>query len=124
MAPPVPLPPAEGLASVATTVPPALPPGRAWVARPMCRITSVTLDRDDRVAAATAVASGACLDFILSVVPGAIAAGDSPATLTMARADILRLRKAAGQAGEASPRLAASRRVRDALYGLTEGGDD
>lgn len=93
------------------------------MARPVFRIASVTFDRDDRVAGATAVASGACLDFALSVVPGAAVTGDSPATLTVARADIMRLHRAAGEAAGAGRRLTASVPVRDALHGLTEGED-
>lgn len=88
------------------------------MARPLFRIATVTFDRDDRVAGVTAVASGDCLDFALAAVPGARVTGDSPATLTMARDGIRRLREAAG----AGPRGTASGPVRDALYGLTEGG--
>ena len=93
------------------------------MARPLFLISSVMLDRDDRVASLVAVASGGCLDFVLSAVPGARASGESPATLTLARADILRLRKAAGEAAGTGPRREASGRVRDSLYGLTEGED-
>jgi hypothetical protein len=101
----------EGDAPAAVTV----------LARPLFRIASVTFDRDDRVASAVAVASGACLDFALSAAPGVRADGDSPATLTMARADILRLRTAAAAVAGTDPRRTASGPVWTSLYGLTEG---
>jgi hypothetical protein len=85
--------------------------------RSLFRVASVTFDRDDRVAAAIAVASGACLDFVLSAAPGVMADGGSPATFTIARADILRLTRAAA----ADPCQAASGPVRHSLHGLTEG---
>ena len=94
------------------------------MARSLFRIASVTFDRDDRVAGATAVADGACLEFALSAAPGLRVAGDSPATLTMARADILRLRRAVGEVTGTGPWQAAGGPVRDSLYGLTEGEDD
>lgn len=93
------------------------------MARSLFRIASVTFDRDDRVAGVTALADGPCLDFALSAVPGVRVTGDSPAMLTMARADILRLRRASSEAAGRGLREAASVRVRDSLYGLTEGED-
>lgn len=92
------------------------------MARSLFRIASVTFDRDDRVAGVTAVASGACLNFALAAVPGVRAVGESPAALVMARADILRLRNAAGEAAGTRDGQSAAQ-VRDSLYGLTEGED-
>jgi hypothetical protein len=111
------------LATLAMTLPGGrMAPG--VMARSLFRVASVTFDRDDRVAGATAVASGACLDFVLSAAPGVRAEGDSPATLTMARADILRLRRAAGTVAGTDPRRVASGPVWNSLYGLTEGEGD
>jgi hypothetical protein len=96
----------------------------AVMTRPLFRIASVTCDRDDRVTGVVAVASGACLDFVLAAAPGVRAEGDSPATLTMARADILRLRAAADKVAGTDPRRAASGPVRTSLYEMTEGEGD
>jgi hypothetical protein len=91
--------------------------------RSLFRIASVTFDRDDRAASATAVASGACLDFVLAVAPGLRVTGESPATLTMSRADILRLRKAASAVAGTDSRRTASDPVRASLRELAEGDD-
>jgi hypothetical protein len=84
-------------------------------APPLFRITAITFDDSEAVQAVTALADGACLDFIRAESPLAPASGGRPATVTLPVAELLRLYGTAGEITGLDPRHAGSIPVWDSL---------
>jgi len=89
---------------------------------PHFRITAVTFDDQENVSTVTAIASGDCVDVILTVIPRVEITEGSPAKVTMPLTDLLELHRAAGSVSDDDdPRFEGSRLICNSLRKIVDG---